>query len=306
MTKPDSLSNVLKELRRLSKQRDAVEANNQRFSAVERNAIDTLNTVDSLLVAILGELSQQHDALSKQHSEIWAAARRQSADIWHLKKALYFPDQAFSMQGLNGQFSKQLIWQEIQSLKGSDFIIETGSYLGATTEFLGRATPRMVTIEINAEYAKITRDRTAPLGTVEVLEGSSVNLLPGVLKTIPTGSNPFIYLDAHWYNYLPLRDEIVAIFSTDLDPIVMIDDFRVEGDEGYGHDHYASGEITREHILDLLEKFGLKLFFPSLDSRQDHCLIDTIAPRGTAVLVRSDKLAEQLSKFNSLTLFESE
>jgi hypothetical protein len=51
----------------------------------------------------------------------------------------------------------------------------------------------------------------------------------------------FIYLDSHWYDDLPLREEIEIICNGWRHFVLMVDDFQVPGDSEYGYDEYVMG-----------------------------------------------------------------
>jgi hypothetical protein len=53
----------------------------------------------------------------------------------------------------------------------------------------------------------------------------------------------FFHLDAHWEGDLPLQEEIEIILGRFPNFLIMIDDFRVPGDSGYGFDDYGRGKM---------------------------------------------------------------
>jgi hypothetical protein len=52
----------------------------------------------------------------------------------------------------------------------------------------------------------------------------------------PTNDPTLFYLDAHWEEYLPLRDELQLIYNNFPRAVVLVDDFKVDDDLGYGFD----------------------------------------------------------------------
>ena len=59
----------------------------------------------------------------------------------------------------------------------------------------------------------------------------------------------FAYLDAHWGPDLPLREELEIIAAHWKRAVVMVDDFEVPGDSGYGFDDYGDGAALTESYL---------------------------------------------------------
>ena len=88
-----------------------------------------------------------------------------------------------------------------------------------------------------------------------------------------TGHPLLFYLDAHWGEDLPLSDELVIILSSFSHVIVLIDDFQVPGDEGYGYDDYGAGKaLSRGYIAPHVSKFQLAEFYPTTPSAAESVL----------------------------------
>lgn len=119
---------------------------------------------------------------------------------------------------------------------GCDGIVETGCFLGDTTEYLANRYPRLPvrTCDIVKDHVAFTQQRLAGHQNVAVLHGDSAVLLPSLLCGL---KRPLVYLDAHWLDQWPLRDELTAIH----DGVVAIDDFYI-GHDRFGYDHY-DGEV---------------------------------------------------------------
>ncbi|MDH6629428.1 hypothetical protein M2271_007264 [Streptomyces sp. LBL] len=117
-----------------------------------------------------------------------------------------------------------------------DGIVETGCHLGDTTEYLANRYPHLPvrTCDMAADHAAFTKQRLARHQNVNVLHGDSAALLPSLIHGL---NRPLVYLDAHWQERWPLRDELRAIH----DGVVAIDDFFI-GHERFGYDHY-NGEL---------------------------------------------------------------
>jgi len=100
----------------------------------------------------------------------------------------------------------------------------------------------------------------------------------------------FIYLDAHCHDDLPLKQEIETICKTWKEFVIMIDDFQVPGDKGYGYDSYAGNQtLSISNFLPVFLQNGLTPFFPALSSGGE-----TGAKRGNVILTRKGNFAEQV------------
>lgn len=127
--------------------------------------------------------------------------------------------------------------------------VETGTFKGNTTVGLAKLCPKVFTIEVSPEFYAETTPRFAHYPNVTPLLGNS----PEVLKQIlPKLEYPlFAYLDAHWGDYWPLRDELSVLLSVRQPMVIMIHDFQVPGRD-FGYDAYQNQPCNLEYISDLL------------------------------------------------------
>jgi hypothetical protein len=85
------------------------------------------------------------------------------------------------------------------------------------------------------------------------------------------GLTVFFYLDAHWNDDLPLADEVDIVFQRCPKAIVMIDDFEVPSDAGYGYDDYGPGKaLISGYIRPVILAHQLRAFYPSTPSAADY------------------------------------
>jgi hypothetical protein len=196
---------------------------------------------------------------------------------------LRFPEQRTSWGGpFNGQRNRIAIFAELLGFYRFETVFETGTYRGTTTHFLVSSTGGIVwTVELDPWSYGFCRARFCRDRRVRPIWGDSRQALGRFTPALGRNSPTFFYLDAHWGNDLPLRDEIAAILARHADAVIMIDDFRVEGDGGYGYDDYGEGQsLSLEYIRPVIERVAPRIFFPQLPSEEE-----TGAVRGCAVLV---------------------
>ncbi|MFJ2087539.1 hypothetical protein ACIOBK_33780 [Micromonospora chokoriensis] len=127
-----------------------------------------------------------------------------------------------------------------------DAIIETGCFVGDTTEYLARRYPDLpvMACDINPSHAEFTRFRLATLPAVTVLTGDSAALLPDLLAHV---HRPLVYLDAHWGTRWPLRGELAAMDHG----IAVVDDFNI-GHPRFAFDHYDGVECGPQLVSETL------------------------------------------------------
>jgi predicted O-methyltransferase YrrM len=201
----------------------------------------------------------------------------------------------FAMNGMTSRL--EATRQIIYALK-IERIVETGTFRGTTAEWFSQFGLPFETIEVYERYAAFSQARLRRYRNASIFFGSSVPYLKTrAASGIPKHTRQLFYLDAHWEYYLPLREELEIIFSAYDDAVVLIDDFMVEGDAGYGYDRYSEENSL---TLDYISKSNLPrlwCFFPATPSSQE-----TGARRGWVVLTNSKDLARQLEKISLLRI----
>jgi hypothetical protein len=198
----------------------------------------------------------------------------------------------------NGQAGRQAIFREVAQLLSLEGVIETGTFRGSTTEFIAHQSGAPIwTVETRLRFYHYARMRLARLPHVKVSLGDSRTFLQRLAtdSRVPKRS-VFFYLDAHWYEDLPLRDEVKVVTKSWSDFAIMVDDFQVPGDPGYQFDDYGEHKRLTLAYLGSLSKLGLQAFFPTMPSSDE-----TGMRRGTVVLADSSA-ALLLSQANTLRL----
>jgi predicted O-methyltransferase YrrM len=169
---------------------------------------------------------------------------------------------------MNGQTGRRAIVRGLARSIDFDRVIETGTFRGTTTEFLAAVfgTP-IVTIESDRRAHSYSSDRLQTMPDVDVRLGDSRAILQELADKANPAETTFFYLDAHWNDDLPLGEELQLIDSAWQRAVVMIDDFRVEGDDGYEFDDYGDGKRLSSEIIPPLA--GWEAFYPSLPSSEE-------------------------------------
>jgi predicted O-methyltransferase YrrM len=183
---------------------------------------------------------------------------------------------------MNGQRNRLRTCFLLSELVLPDYGIESGSYLGTTTQYLaGLTSKKTFSIEINPEFSKIAKARLRSdisVDRVEIIEGNSAFEIPRILQTIdPKCSSILAYLDAHWLEHIPLLEEIQSLLDWGGRFIAVVDDFYIPEDLGYGYDLYENYRVDVSHVPVSSE---ISIWVPSEDSD-----LETGAKRGTAYVV---------------------
>lgn len=243
--------------------------------------------------------------LSVIHTEYGNRLRLLNRSIWKMVRDIHYPGHDFDIAALNGQFSKQLIFKGLLSKYQFDQIIETGTYFGYSTKYFAKQGLPIITVESVQNHLDIAQVTCAGLDNIEFIKGSSNDVLDQMVTKKFAEKFNLYYLDAHWEEHIPLYQEIDIIAARNPESVMMIDDFKVPTDEEYAYDSYGDTNLDLIYISDLIDKYDLKLYFPTIAAVHDYCTIDIIAPRGTLVITASSKVAEKLDSIDVLKRYHA-
>lgn len=191
---------------------------------------------------------------------------------------------------MNGQAHRLEIARSIVERCDIQQIIETGTYKGTTTEWLASFELPVDTVEVNPRFQEFSARRLAEFANVRLHFGDSVSFLRQAAQRADAATmRHFVYLDAHWLDHLPLREELQIILGLMPRSVVMVDDFQVPDDSGYGYDDYGPGKaLTPAYLEDLAVPFTA--FYPAAAARWE-----TGAKRGCVVLTADNALRQVLA-----------
>lgn len=196
---------------------------------------------------------------------------------------------------MNGQTARlEAVRALIVALRPS-LIVETGTFRGTTTEWLAQlaaanGTP-VATVEISPHFHSFAGYRLRARKNVRLILGNSVEALHTLDRegALSRGT-VFFYLDSHWREHLPLREELEFIFAQCPAFVVVVDDFKVEGDAGYSYDDYGPGKALTLEYLRACNLPNLQVFFPSAAGEHE-----TGARRGSVFLTARPEIAATLA-----------
>jgi len=210
--------------------------------------------------------------------------------IWVLEQTMdtllsspaFVPDDA---TGFNGQAGRKRIFEALARELRFDCLVETGTFLGNTAGWMHHVSRLPVfSSEINPRFHLLARKRLAPFHGIQLELSHSVDFLAKLAASPLKDKLVFFYLDAHWYRDLPLATELRIISDGWRRFVIMVDDFEVPRDEGYGFDDYGFGRsLTVGAFRSHFERLSLATYFPTLPFE-----LETGARSGCVVLGRKD------------------
>jgi hypothetical protein len=115
-----------------------------------------------------------------------------------------------------------------------DIIIETGTNKGESLEILKNIFKKVYTCEIVPDFYQEVQSKP---GLVDERVVHELSNSPEFLKKYFTeiGHDKFfLYLDAHWYDYCPLYDELQVVKDFNFKPVIIIHDFNTKNGFAYG------------------------------------------------------------------------
>lgn len=194
----------------------------------------------------------------------------------------------------NGLAGRRRIFEELLRRYRFSCIIETGTHVGETTGYMSVTSKLPVySSEINPNIFELAKMRLKSLPGIHLYRSDSREFIKEL------GGNPemvqnevFFYLDAHWEKDCPLVEEIEQIASRWGNFVIMIDDFQVPGDDGYGYDRFSAFQkMNMSLIRSTMRKHRLRAFFPSIPSAEESGQPN---PRGFVILTRDNEYADSL------------
>lgn len=148
--------------------------------------------------------------------------------------------QDYESRNLHGFESDEIAAQRVKKLLQDfnvDLAVELGTYLGGTARRLAMMCQTVVTIEINIDHYARAAKTLEPCHNVALLFGSTVDVLPILLRGLIHKSLLF-WVDSHWEANNPLLQELAIIAEHKIKPVLCIHDFKVLGHPELGFDTY--------------------------------------------------------------------
>lgn len=129
--------------------------------------------------------------------------------------------------------------------------IETGTYKGGSTLWFAKLLPEVHTIEINEDLYRENQTTFKGLQSIRAHLGNSPKVMDVILKDWDPERSVLFYLDAHWHDYWPILDELLAISRSSCrnNCVIVIDDFQIPGRPDIPYDSY-NGQALNFHFVE--------------------------------------------------------
>ena len=129
--------------------------------------------------------------------------------------------------------------------------VETGSYMFGTTMWFSENFNHVYTFEISDEFYQYGKELIRDKQNISAFHSDSVMGLNKIIRSIK--GNTIFFLDAHWYDYCPLLDELESISKFNYTPVIVIHDFKTPH-KHLGYDFHNEQPFSIDFISDKLNK----------------------------------------------------
>ena len=145
---------------------------------------------------------------------------------------------------------------------GCEIVVESGTFMGWTAEYVSKYFGRYITIELDPIFYRKAVDKFKDTKSVEVILGNSGDVLPGLMGKLDRRT--LFYLDGHYCGHntakgnsnTPIIQEIMTILGhADKNHVILIDDARMF----LGCDGYPSIRALRKMVNRIAKDYELRV-----------------------------------------------
>lgn len=201
---------------------------------------------------------------------------------------------------LNGQHFRRKIISEILTSINFDCIIETGTEYGFSTAYFSAFSKEIFSIEKSKPLFYLAKKKLENFKNIHLIlnDSKKIEIILNEYR-IDKENRVFFYLDAHSENDYPLLDELKFITSFYNNNLILIDDFQVPGDDGYGFDSFNGKKLNLNLISNSLigENY---IYFPKVSSK-----IETGRLRGYVLITNNNDIRKKLDSISELYFFNN-
>jgi len=148
------------------------------------------------------------------------------------------------MTGFHGNKVLQCLVDTVIVQGGVTSFVETGTHYAATALHMAKRHPSLpiFTCEIDENYHAASLATLRPHVNAHLSKESSEKFIARLISEKALGDLPMFFLDAHWYDYWPLPDEVAAIAALPRF-VLLVDDFAVPGQSHFETSAGGGGTI---------------------------------------------------------------
>jgi hypothetical protein len=159
--------------------------------------------------------------------------------------------------------------KEVLSKYVGDVFVETGTYYGNGVALaLECGFKRIISIEINPNKVAYNKERFAKEideKRVEIIEGDTALLFPGIIGKIDETEKAVFWLDAHWDGYGPQGIEVCPLIRElraiarhpNKNHTILVDDRRLFGVESHGWGKTVTEQEVVAEIMKINSKYKI-------------------------------------------------
>lgn len=127
---------------------------------------------------------------------------------------------------------------------GVTAFVETGTHYAATALYMARRYPSLpvFTCEIDDACHAASAVALKPCQNAQLSKESSEKFVTRLVSGNMVGDFPMFFLDAHWFDYWPLPDEVATIAALPKF-VILVDDFMVPGQNHFETSAGGGGTI---------------------------------------------------------------
>jgi hypothetical protein len=151
----------------------------------------------------------------------------------------------------NGDFFLEKEFLRLRDKYNIKKAVETGSCLFSSTKWFSDNFNEVITYEMNSSFYEEGIKKIQNKNNVKALVCNSVDGLKQLEYT--PKENIIFFLDAHWQAYCPLLDELETISKLDINPIIVIHDFKTNNPE-FGYDTHDGKDFDINLVAPKLSK----------------------------------------------------
>lgn len=137
-------------------------------------------------------------------------------------------------------------------------VYETGTFVGGMTKEFSKIVDEVESIEINSAIFNLASENLQEIKNIKLHLGNSPEVLQDIVEK--NNNKVLFFFDAHWYDHNPIFDELNVIIDKNIEPIIVIDDFRVPEKPEWGSDHPLRYESIKEY-LEKIYKNGYNYYY---------------------------------------------
>lgn len=167
-------------------------------------------------------------------------------------------------------FYQKIVSTLLETYKATSFV-ETGTYLGHSSEFIAKRFPKLpvYTTEVNQGFFDIATNRLKKYDSVSMYKQHTLDFLRQTLINIDLGERPVFFIDAHWEHDWPLIDELNHIKTHYPNAILVIDDMKVPHQTQFPYDNYGGDKVCDvEHIAPVIGHLCSTCIIPVYSARE--------------------------------------